>query len=423
MPHTASFHSALKGAAERALDEVTAATKNIFQPDDPISILTLRTLALLALRESDAVPLADVLLDYANEQLRSAAYNAVLVEHRTAFVRASVLKALALIVPCVAKSDEVSQEALCEALKTLDTGLLMAGRPAHERTVMELVTCISRLLEPHAVGSSPPPEPPRYSDPRPIIAFPPPTASMPPSIYAFTTRIAAFGTRPLPLHMKGAVADWPACSTRPWADLTYLRAAIGAHRTVPIEIGAKYTDAQWTQKLVTVAEFIDGYITASEGRGVTTNDNRSVAYLAQHDLFSQIPRLREDICIPDYCFVHLPSNSADADDDNTSDKEVAVNAWFGPRGTISPLHHDPHNNMFAQVVGSKYIRLYAPEQSAAVYPNEEESMMSNTSRVDVESADLISFPDFASAPYFECIVEPGDLLFIPVGGITYGLWS
>lgn len=33
--------------------------------------------------------------------------------------------------------------------------------------------------------------------------------------------------------------------------------------------------------------------------------------------------------------------------------------------------------------------------------------------LDIDSPDLERFPDFVKARRFECILEPGDLLFIP----------
>ncbi len=85
---------------------------------------------------------------------------------------------------------------------------------------------------------------------------------------------------------------------------------------------------------------------------------------------------------------------------------------FGPAGTITPCHHDPYDNFLCQVVGSKYIRLYHPSNSPHLYPFTE-GKMTNTSQVDVMDPDYAKFPNIAKAEYTECVLNAGEMLYIP----------
>jgi len=129
---------------------------------------------------------------------------------------------------------------------------------------------------------------------------------------------------------------------------------------------------------------------------------KEIGYLAQHNLFNQIPELFDDIGIPSYIR------------ENYGDVDVDISVYFGPGGTVSPLHYDPKHNLLAQVTGRKYIRLYAKETTECLYPRHN-TWLSNTSLVDVENPDLEAFPLFKDVPYKECVLEPGNLLYIPPG--------
>lgn len=122
-------------------------------------------------------------------------------------------------------------------------------------------------------------------------------------------------------------------------------------------------------------------------------------YLAQHQLFNQIPELMNDIHVPEYCSLG-------------NDSEPDINAWFGPRGTVSPLHQDPKSNLLCQVVGRKYVKLCDAALTERLYPHR--GIITNTSQVDAENVDIRAFPLACDLPFVHEVLDVGEILFIPV---------
>ena len=84
--------------------------------------------------------------------------------------------------------------------------------------------------------------------------------------------------------------------------------------------------------------------------------------------------------------------------------------WFGPAGTVTPLHHDTSNILLAQVAGRKRYLLVPPSQWQYVY-----NSTGVFSDVDCEKPDLRRHPKFRDATIMDIVVEPGEVLFMPVG--------
>jgi ribosomal protein L16 Arg81 hydroxylase len=89
--------------------------------------------------------------------------------------------------------------------------------------------------------------------------------------------------------------------------------------------------------------------------------------------------------------------------------------WFGPRGTITPFHHDLTNNFMAQVMGSKRVKL-APFWDMPLMRND----FNVYSRVDGRVTPVNARPESLDTPQIlEVILKPGDLLFIPIGWMHF----
>lgn len=84
--------------------------------------------------------------------------------------------------------------------------------------------------------------------------------------------------------------------------------------------------------------------------------------------------------------------------------------WYGPAGTVTPLHHDPVNLLLAQVSGRKLVRMIPPYQTPFLY-----NYIGVFSQVDLENPDYQKYPLFKNVRPIEFVLEPGEVIFIPVG--------
>ena len=88
--------------------------------------------------------------------------------------------------------------------------------------------------------------------------------------------------------------------------------------------------------------------------------------------------------------------------------------WIGPAGTVTPLHSDFDDNIFAQVWGTKRIFLAPPHHDEFLYTREANPVLFG-SPFDPESPDFERYPLARQATLIEVIVQPGDMLYVPAG--------
>ena len=96
------------------------------------------------------------------------------------------------------------------------------------------------------------------------------------------------------------------------------------------------------------------------------------------------------------------------------DKMGPPRFWIGPARTVTPLHCDYDDNIFAQVWGEKRIFLAPPHHDEFLYVREANPMLFG-SPFDPEAPDYDRFPLARQAAPVEVIMAPGELLYVPAG--------
>ncbi|KAK4165251.1 hypothetical protein QBC43DRAFT_343957 [Cladorrhinum sp. PSN259] len=346
---------------------------------------------------------------------------------RRLYTDSAILKFSALLLLTTNQPD------LDSLIRTLDLAIILAGAASRRPWIDKAFTLLESAFP--SLPSSPLPPFSTHEPFTPPVLHPIPRHS-PPSFTSFQSYLSTSPNSkgPRPLIFTNLVSSWPALTTNPWSEPCYLLSqTFAGRRLVPIEIGRSYVDAGWSQSLVPFRDFLSQYITTNPSSSTTATKG----YLAQHPLLSHIPSLSRDISVPDLCYTTPPPYQ-----DVPELEEPQLNAWFGPAGTITPLHTDPYHNLLVQVVGRKYVRLYPPWMDPRIMRKrgkENGVEMGNTSGWDlgvVEGWDILPANnhhgdgdgdgeeeeeemDVDVTEWVDCILEPGETLYIPVGWWHY----
>ena len=204
-------------------------------------------------------------------------------------------------------------------------------------------------------------------------------------------------SRNRPVVMTGAFDDWPA--RKKWS-LDYINQTCG-HTEVQVQTDRESDSlyeirAHQHRRLMRLSDCLK-LIADTDKSGGTSNNlyitagNTGVNECALQALW---PDTRPTL--PAYLDSQLPGRNGFF--------------WMGPRGTVTPLHHDLTNNFMAQVVGRKRVWLIDPAYTPLLA-----NQLHCFSEVDLRNIDFERFPLMRKVRVLEHVLSPGELLFLPIG--------
>jgi hypothetical protein len=198
-----------------------------------------------------------------------------------------------------------------------------------------------------------------------------------------------------PVILIGEMADWPALSK--WT-ASYLRETVGSP---PIEYQGDrakderfemYKDAH--RREMPFDAFIDLIM-----RPETGNDAYMTAYNSARNEAAIAP-LHADLGFFDK-FLTRESSSPNG------------MMWIGPAGTVTSLHHDLTNNLIAQVVGRKRLKIVAAADVGKIYNHHH--VFSEIADLESPGLDLARYPLLRDLRIYDITLSPGEAVFMPIG--------
>lgn len=155
----------------------------------------------------------------------------------------------------------------------------------------------------------------------------------------------------------------------------------------------------------TVRAFIDG---------LTSEGDREQLYLFDWSLPLHCPDLANELTIPKY----FAGDFLQRTQPDSYYQDSWPSLFVAPAGLVSELHVDAFGSNFwmALFKGRKRWTFFKKEDTFKLYPSYEHPWSSDpVFAVDLDKPDTKLFPLLSRAQPIQCVLEPGELLFVPAG--------
>eukprot|EP01124_Arcella_intermedia_P015605 TRINITY_DN22154_c0_g1_i1.p1 TRINITY_DN22154_c0_g1~~TRINITY_DN22154_c0_g1_i1.p1 ORF type:complete len:338 (-),score=68.73 TRINITY_DN22154_c0_g1_i1:87-1007(-) len=213
-------------------------------------------------------------------------------------------------------------------------------------------------------------------------------------------------SRPLIIHVPGGfkTMDW---KTDSWNSAYFVENFWDDQ----INLEIRFPNGNFETKVVTFTEFL--FILEQ------SNSDYHINYPSlSRAMLPPLSRVSQDFTIPSFIL---------------SEPLIGISLSIGnskdPEGAQSPLRHDTHNHLVAQVKGTKVFKLFSPADAMNLYPTGiiseigETGMTIYCSKTDhawshlpfTDTASEADYPRVKQATPMGCALEEGDFLFIPNG--------
>lgn len=198
-----------------------------------------------------------------------------------------------------------------------------------------------------------------------------------------------------PVIITNALQDWPLYNMSHEESIRHFEGLQGMVRT------GDYVNKTFSRKREFRPEPIAQFIRSAKEYS-DTNETDPPPYLGSNSLPESLESL---IGWPEYF---------------RRDQYIPPRIWIGPKGTVTPLHRDDSDNLFAQVWGEKLFIFAAPHerQRLSAWTTYRQGGLEG-SEVNAESPDYQEYPEARQVRFVTTRVGPGDLLFIPDGWFHY----